>query len=470
MLGAWEWDPVLGVGLVAELDEGEALTTFRAGRTIVLGILAVTVLLSVLLTSLTIWSGERAKLVLQQARDDWERVAEERTADLRESEERGRLLLESAGEGIFGVDAEGHVTFMNPVAEEMLGLERGEMIGRAVHEHIHHSHEDGSDYPVAECPMYKAYTHGERADVDDEVLWRKDGVCFPSTTRARPSEQDGSLVGAVITFSDITEQKDAEQGLRKLSQAVEQSSSSIVITARDGTIEYVNPTFCEITGYSREEAIGANPRVLKSGAHDATFYADLWTKIESGSAWHGEMCNRKKNGELYWEQVSIAPIRDATNQVTHYVAVKDDITERRAAQEEVRRVNFLSDMALEMTGSGYWLADYSDPDYYYPSDRAVEILGEVEKEDGRYHLQDEWFARLVEASPEIAQQTAELYEGAVEGRYETYEATYPYRRPATATWSGSTRTDRWSATRTARRSACTASTRTLPGSSRPSWS
>ncbi len=561
VLGAWEWDQRLGVGLITEVNEGEALATWRASRTIVLGILAITVLLSILLTGFTIWSGERARRALKQARDDWEQVAEERTAELRgseeqlrsmvgnipgvvyrclprhpwtmlsisddievlsghpasdflgtnpkrsfgdimhpddiapiarntaealanhdsytneyrvydadgelhwvlargraiydeqdepvfldgaifdvtetkraeqalaEAEERGRLLLESAGEGIFGVDAEGHVTFINPVAEEMLGLERGALVGHRVHTRIHHSHEDGTDYPAEQCPMYKAYAHGERADVDNEVLWREDGTSFPVHYKSTPIEQGGSLVGAVITFSDITEQKATEQGLRKLSLAVEQSSSTIVITDRDGTIEYVNPMFCELTGYSREEAIGSNPRVLKSGVHDAEFYADLWKTLTSGHAWHGEMCNRKKNGELYWEQVSIAPIRDAANDITHYVSVKDDITERQAAEEEIRRVNFLSDMALELTGSGYWLVDYSDPDYYFPSERAVEILGELEKEDGRYHLQDEWFARLVEASPEIAEQTRQHYEGAIEGRYEAYEAIYPYRRP-----------------------------------------
>jgi PAS domain-containing protein len=89
---------------------------------------------------------------------------------LAEAEERGRLLLESAGEGIFGVDGEGHVTFMNPVAEQMLGLKQGELVGHKVHERIHHSHDDGSDYPIEQCPMFKAYTLGERADIDDEVL------------------------------------------------------------------------------------------------------------------------------------------------------------------------------------------------------------------------------------------------------------------------------------------------------------
>ncbi len=97
--------------------------------------------------------------------------------------------------------------------------------------------------------------------------------------------------------------------------------------------------------------------------------------------------------------------------------------------QDLRRINFLSDIALELTECGYWHVDYSDPDYYYQSERAVGILGELTKPDGRYHLQNEWFARLVEANPEIAEQTAERYQGAIDGRYGHYEATYAYKRP-----------------------------------------
>jgi len=103
-------------------------------------------------------------------------------------------------------------------------------------------------------------------------------------------------------------------------------------------------------------------------------------------------------------------------------------TQRQA--DELNRINFLSDIALELTECGYWHVDYSDPDHYYQSERAAKILGESIKPDGRYHLQNEWFARLLEADPEIAQQTAERYQGAIEGRYENYQATYAYKRPA----------------------------------------
>ncbi len=106
------------------------------------------------------------------------------------------------------------------------------------------------------------------------------------------------------------------------------------------------------------------------------------------------------------------------------------LEQRQQQAEALNRINFLSDIALELTGCGYWHVDYSDPDHYYQSERAAKILGEPVKPDGRYHLQNEWFARLVEADPEVARQTAARYQGAIEGRYENYQATYAYKRPA----------------------------------------
>jgi len=124
-----------------------------------------------------------------------------------------------------------------------------------------------------------------------------------------------------------------EEERRKLWRAIEHSPASVVVTDLSGTIEYVNPKFSEVTGYTAEEAIGQNPRVLKTGDHPPEFYRELWDTILAGNEWHGEFCNRKKNGEIFWEHASISPIRDAQGKVTHFVAVKEDITERRRDEE-----------------------------------------------------------------------------------------------------------------------------------------
>ena len=385
VLGAWVWDQDLHIGLATEIDKNEALAAYQGIRNMIVGILAVTILLTFLLTTYTIWSGEHTNRVLQQARDKWERIAEERTADLRtfserlklatsaanigvwdwditrnvliwneemyalygtnkddsrgaheigmqgvhpddretleqqvqtalqnpdiefrivwhdgtirhirevskvsrdengkihrmigvawditkrklaeielqahaaelkissealeksrraalslmqdaniesqraeaalkdltesqenlrESEEHSRLLLDSAAEGILGVDSDGNVTFSNPAATRILGFSAAELLGHDIHEMIHHSHVDGTPYPVAECPMTKTYIEGTRHHVEDEVLWRKDGTSFYTDYTSTPIRNDRELVGAVIMFSDITKRKKFER-------------------------------------------------------------------------------------------------------------------------------------------------------------------------------------------------------------------------------------------------------------------
>lgn len=146
---------------------------------------------------------------------------------------------------------------------------------------------------------------------------------------------NGVTLGAIETLLDITERKAAEEEQRKLSWAVSENPCSIVITNQDGIIEYVNRKFCELTGYTLEEAVGQNPRILKSGEMSAENYEMLWNDIENGRTWRGEFHNKKKNGELYWEIASISPVMDEDGQITHYLAVKEDITQRKQNETEL---------------------------------------------------------------------------------------------------------------------------------------
>jgi PAS domain S-box-containing protein len=130
--------------------------------------------------------------------------------------------------------------------------------------------------------------------------------------------------------------EEAAGRLRKLSRAVEQSPASIVITDRQGAVEYVNPGFVSRTGYTLEEAMGQNPRILKSDVHPREFYEQMWQALLRGEVWRGELCNRKKNGDLYWEDATIAPVLDAQGTITDFVAVKVDVSERKRAEEALK--------------------------------------------------------------------------------------------------------------------------------------
>ncbi|MCP5045953.1 MAG: PAS domain S-box protein, partial [bacterium] len=145
--------------------------------------------------------------------------------------------------------------------------------------------------------------------------------------------------------------------LKKLSRAVEQSPTSVVITDTRGTIEYVNPIFSEVTGYSAEEVIGQNPRVLKSGDLPESYYKELYDTILSGKIWRGEFKNIRKNGEEFWESASISPIMDEEGEITHFVAVKEDTTESKAAEEALRASEEKSRLLLESVGEGIFGVD-----------------------------------------------------------------------------------------------------------------
>jgi PAS domain S-box-containing protein len=137
--------------------------------------------------------------------------------------------------------------------------------------------------------------------------------------------------------SEIHERIQVELELQKLARAINNSPASVVITDSKGNIEYINPKFTRLTGYTKSEAIGQNPRILKSGHQTEDFYKDLWDTITSGKEWRGEFCNLKKNGDLYWESASIAPVLNENGETTHFVAVKEDITEQRAAREMLKK-------------------------------------------------------------------------------------------------------------------------------------
>jgi diguanylate cyclase (GGDEF)-like protein/PAS domain S-box-containing protein len=148
-------------------------------------------------------------------------------------------------------------------------------------------------------------------------------------------DMDGKLQGLVGISRDITEKRKAQEHILTLSQAIEQSPISVVITSLDGDIEYVNSTFEQVTGYSQEEVIGQNSRILKSGKTPLGRYSELWEKLSEGAPWQGEFQNQRKNGEIFWEQAHIAPVLDAEGEVKHYLAVKLDITQQKAQEEEI---------------------------------------------------------------------------------------------------------------------------------------
>ena len=273
VFGAWIWNADLGLGLATEIDEAEAMSDYYQIRRTVLGVLGVTLFLSVGAVLLVLILGERTSHALMKARDNLEATVDERTAELQKNQkqleaavERSSLILDSAGEGIFGVDLEGKVGFINPAANRMLGYGPDELIGQAVHEKIHHSHGDGSSYPKEECPMYRTYINGANHHIVDEVLWRRDGTPFPVEYTSMPIRKDGGVVGAVVTFMDITERKEMETALlaeRERLQKILDASPVGVGISTGGLVRYANKQYPELFSSQKGESADGgyvNPR------------------------------------------------------------------------------------------------------------------------------------------------------------------------------------------------------------------
>lgn len=483
-------------------------------------------------------------------------------ADIEKIKNRHGLILNCAGDGIYGVDLQGNCTFINATAGKMLGWDEGELFGKHIHSIAHYQKPDGTDYPAEECPIYAASKDGITHNVDKDMFWRKDGSGFPVEYTSTPLTEEGKLVGAVVVFRDNTDRKKAEQSLqrtnslldavsqaqsryisavdphelfvellgnllavthseygfigeifhdadgtpylrthaitniawneetrkfydenykkgfefrnlkslygevittgkmvistspstdtrrggtpkghppinaflgmpfysgeelvgvagianktggydeelaeylqpliatcgniieahrnaklrkkaedklreyaetleenvkerttelhkanlelKKLFNAIEQSEETIVITDINGTIQYVNPAFEKRTGYSREEAIGKNPRILKSGQTPIEVYDRMWKTIISGWPWKGTLINKKKTGELYHEDVTIAPVFDEHANITNFVAVKTDVSDRIKYEEELKKKNYELELARNVAES-----------------------------------------------------------------------------------------------------------------------
>ncbi|MCF8198747.1 MAG: PAS domain S-box protein [Sulfuritalea sp.] len=268
------------------------------------------------------------------ARDIAERKDVEKA--LQDSREGLQRLLDSMAEGAYGVDTQGNCTFVNRAFLNILGFQGVEdVLGRHVHTLIHHSHVDGSPYPSGECRMYAVFSKAKSVQVSDEVFWRADGTAVSVEYWSNPILSNGVVTGAICTFSDITERKISEEQLRKLSLAVEQSPESIVITNTKAEIEYVNDAFLRGTGYRREEVIGQNPRILHSGRTPKETHQEMWAVLSQGQPWKGEFYNKRKDGSEYVEFAIITPLRQPDGLISHYVAVKEDISEKKRTGEEL---------------------------------------------------------------------------------------------------------------------------------------
>lgn len=220
---------------------------------------------------------------------------------------------------------------------------------------------------------------GNRAFYETDLI-RYDGTLRKVVANKAPLVSvDGALAGIVGSFVDVTDQRKIDEKIYTLSRAVEQSPATIVITDVHGTIEYVNPKFSQSTGYTFEEAIGQNPRILKSGEMSPEGYAELWKTITSGNEWRGEFHNKRKDGTLFWEFASISPLLDKNGTVTGFLAVKEDVTNRKLTQAALSESQTRLQKVINAAQDAIVMLD-PDGAITTWNDSAVRIFGYTEQE------------------------------------------------------------------------------------------
>jgi PAS domain S-box-containing protein len=265
-----------------------------------------------------------------------ERVAE-RTAELERATERVRSIVENASDAIITIDSDQNIVLFNPESEKTFGYTQEEVVGRpltmlmveksrAIHPH--------------EVDRFRNEPKASRGmDVRRAIRGqRKDGTSFLAEAGISKMVLGGEMFFTAF-LRDVTERLEAQEQLNLQAAALQAAANGIAITDTEGVIQWVNSAFTGLTGYSSEDAVGQNPRVLKSDKHDEAFYKGMWDTIKSGQVWQGEVINQRKDGSLYTEEMTITPVPNEDGEIIHFVAIKQDITERKRLEMELERAN-----------------------------------------------------------------------------------------------------------------------------------
>src|SRR5664279_416226 len=280
-----------------------------------------------------------------------------------------RELIQFSPLAIMELDLQGNVKLWSTAAQQMFGWEESQVLGRP----------------------YRAIPSESRAEFEDEVLQLlagatilgnevcrlcKDGRRLTARLWAAPiHNQRNEIIGITKILEDITIQKGAEDRLLLQASVLQATANSIVITDNQGTILWTNPAFSQLTGYGSEESLGKNPRLLKSGKQDSALYTNMWATITSGNVWHGEVVNRRKDGSLYTEEMTITPVHISNGGITHYVAVKQDVTLRRVAEEALRQAEMQYRFLFENNPLPMWVFDRKTLKFLAVNEAAIRHYG-----------------------------------------------------------------------------------------------
>jgi PAS domain S-box-containing protein len=260
-------------------------------------------------------------------------------ASLRESEQRFRNLVENARDVIFTIAPDGTICSLNEAFAAVTGWPREQWLGRRFHGLLR------PDDLQAGLDLFQRTIGGERVGPFTFRILKASGEYAEAEFMASTETHDGQVISVLGIARDVTERKRTESKLHLQDAALRASANAVVITDRAGTIQWVNPAFSRLTGYSADEAIGRTPRIIRSGRHEKAFYEKMWATIAIGNVWRGELVNRRKDGSFYTEDMTITPVRGQKGDITHFIAIKQDVTEQKELEEK-----FLQSQKMQAVG------------------------------------------------------------------------------------------------------------------------
>lgn len=256
-----------------------------------------------------------------------------------DSTQRLRTVSDHMAEGMYVMDEAGKIIYVNPTACKILHFGEEQLLGANAHS-LFHAHDEVHP-PVSElCPISMQALAGEIYRSTEEHFRCRDGDIIRVSVVSSPLWADNTLSGSVVLFRDITAEYEDKARLQRSDIAFSSLAEAVMVTGPAGEIQAVNRAFTQITGYAEAEVLGKNPRMLKSGRHDLAFYEQLWHSISHEGGWEGEMCNRRKSGEIFTEHLRIAAVKRPDGAITGYVATFSDITEKLRQEQALRKLAY----------------------------------------------------------------------------------------------------------------------------------
>lgn len=461
--GKWYWDPKLGIGFASEIDEDEALKLYREASIAIILLSGILIILLIVSYIIIIRNQKKA------------------TEAVTKSEIYLREVFDSAADAIITTDSVGTIISFNDSASTLFGYKFREVKGKSINTFLPEpakisflrdlkksrdknfieefrlgrefpgNKKDGSalDLRVA-VSLIKRYKRSifiischdisetKRAALilkqgQDELA--KSNLKLEKSRTAALSIMYDTDRQKIKTEKALSDLKISTAELNKLSRAIEHTPAAVIITDNKGIIEYVNPHFSKITSYTADEAIGQNPNILRSDHHPQVFFKELWESILAGKTWYGEFRNKKKTGELDWHSAIITPVMNDNKEITHFVSIQEDITEKKKSAEELKLLGQLVYKSLESADVGAWWIDLKEDNIFHCLDTTAQLIGlPINPDSDKSYKLSEWLKmqeKVAKSNPsyaKIIQETFDHVEDMLSGKCEQYSSNYPLLR------------------------------------------